>query len=101
MAKVDRLAEKVKTHLEAEEPIAAALLGQCEVKRFGQNSIRAGVFVATDRRLVFYSKKLTGYDLESFPYASVSSLEMSKGLMGHSISFFASGNQVKMKWIQN
>jgi len=57
------------------------------------------VFVATDRRLVFFAKKLTGYDLESFPYDHISSIEMGKSMMGHHITLFASGNKVAMKWI--
>jgi hypothetical protein len=50
--------------------------------------------------LVFYAKKVGGYDLESFPYENLSSFEMSKGMMGHKMSFFASGNKVTMKWIK-
>jgi hypothetical protein len=55
--------------------------------------------LATDRRIVFYAKKLGGYELESFPYKSVSSIEQSKSITGHAISFFASGNRVNLKWI--
>ncbi|MCH8891637.1 MAG: PH domain-containing protein, partial [Myxococcales bacterium] len=47
----------------------------------------------------FYGKKLTGFDAEEIPYANISSLEMGKGFMGYFISFFASGNKIKMKWI--
>ena len=32
---------------------------------------------------------------------SISSIEMSKGLMGHKITFFASGNRATVKWIQD
>lgn len=42
-----------------------------------------------------------GYDLESFPYSNISSIEMSKELMGHVISFFSSNNKVSMKWIND
>ena len=65
----------------------------------GRDSVRNGIFIATDQRLLFYAKKLTGYDFESFPYANISSMEMGKNLMGHYISFFSSGNSCKMKWI--
>ena len=66
----------------------------------GRDSVRNGIFIATDQRLLFYAKKLTGYDFESFPYENISSMEMGKNLMGHYISFFASGNSCKMKWIK-
>lgn len=61
---------------------------------------REGICIATNQRLLFYAKKLTGFDLESVPYGNISSLEMGKGFMGHYINFFASGNSAKMKWIQ-
>ncbi len=65
----------------------------------GQDTDRDGIFIATDRRLLFYAKKLTGYDFEVLPYSNISSMEMGKNLMGHYISFFASGKSCKMKWI--
>jgi hypothetical protein len=65
----------------------------------GSDSVRNGIFIATEKRLVFYAKKMFGFDLESLPYSNISSIEMSKGFMGHSIAFFASGNSAKMKWI--
>lgn len=65
----------------------------------GANTLRNGIFVATDRRILFYGKRTFGYDLESFTYKNISSIEMSKKFTGHSISFFASGNKVSMKMI--
>jgi hypothetical protein len=99
MAKLDKLVEQAREHLEPGEEMVAAIKGTYETKRMGKDSVRSGSFLATDRRLVFYGKKLGGYDLESFPYSHISSFEMSKGMMGHKMSFFASGNHVQMKWI--
>lgn len=53
--------------------------------------------LATDQRVVFYAKKLGGYDLESFSYGNISSFEQSKTMMGYQVSFFASGNKVRLK----
>ncbi|WP_068434168.1 PH domain-containing protein [Piscicoccus intestinalis] len=99
MAKLDKLVAQAQDHLEPGETVRAAVQGQYEVKIMGSDTVRAGVLIATDRRLVFYAKKLTGYDLESFPYRSISSFEQSKNMMGHAVTFFASGNRVHMKWI--
>lgn len=99
MAKLDKLLEQAKEHFEPGEEVVAAIQGTYETKIAGQDSIRKGSFIATDQRLVFYAKKLTGYDLEVFPYENISSIEMGKGMMGHHISLFASGNNVRMKWI--
>lgn len=99
MAKLDKLVGQAKDHLEQGETVRAAVQGQYEVKIMGTDTVRTGVLIATDRRLVFYAKKLGGYDLESFPYRSISSFEQSKNMMGHAVTFFASGNRVHMKWI--
>lgn len=101
MAKIDKLLEQAKVHLDPGEQVATAVQGTYEAKVLGSDSVRTGILVATDRRIVFYAKKLGGYDLESFLYANVSSFEQSKGMMGHSISFFASGNKVSVKWIND
>ena len=101
MAKTDKLVDQAKDHLEQGEAIDAVVQGTYEVKIMGSDSVRTGIFLATDRRLVFFAKKLTGYDLESFGYNNISSFEQSKNMMGHSFSFFASGNRVHMKWIKS
>lgn len=100
MAKLDKLTEQAQAHLEAGESIAAAVQGTYETKIMGSDSVRTGSLIATDRRVVFYAKKLGGYELESFPYGNISSFEQGKNMMGHSVTFFASGNKVHMKWIK-
>ena len=91
MAKIDRLLERAKEHFDEGEQPLQTVLGAYETKVMGSDSVRNGIFIATDQRLLFYAKKLTGFDLEAFPYANISSMEMGKNLMGHYISFFASG----------
>lgn len=99
--KMKKLIEHSKAHLDPDEEILHSVLGAYETEILGNDTVRNGVFLATNKRLVFYAKKLTGYELESFPYENISSFEASKGLMGHALSFFASGNKVKMKWIND
>lgn len=101
MAKIDKLIESARPHLESSETIIATVMGTYEAKMLGKTTIRNGVFLATDRRLVFYAKKLTGYDMEVFPYSSISSMETGKDFLGERIAFFASGNKVSMKWIND
>lgn len=91
----------VKEHLNNGETIHSSVYGVYEIKLMGNDSFRHGIFIATEERLVFFAKKLFGYDLESFPFKNISSIEKSKGFMGHSISIFASGNNAKMKWIND
>lgn len=101
MAKIDRLTEKAKEHLNPNENIEAIVMGAYETEILGGDSVRNGIFIATNKRLVFYAKKLMGYELEDFPLSNISSIESGKNMMGHTISFFASGNKVKMKWIND
>jgi hypothetical protein len=100
VAKLDKLTEQAKAHLEPGEEIRAAIQGTYETKIMGSDSVRTGSLIATDRRLVFYAKKLGGYELESFPYGNISSFEQGKNMLGHNVTFFASGNKVHMKWIK-
>lgn len=100
MANLDKLIEKAKEHFEPNENVIAAVLGAYETKIMGQDSQRNGILIASNKRLLFYAKKLTGFDLEVFPYSTISSIEMSKRLMGHKITIYASGNKATVKWIQ-
>lgn len=101
MAKEEKLLGGLAGHLEDGETPQAWCVGAYETKVMGQESVRTGVLAATDRRLVFFAKKLTGFDFESFPFANVTSFEQSKGMMGGKIQFIASGNTVSMKWIKD
>jgi hypothetical protein len=99
MAKLDKLLDQAREHMDEGEEVLAAVKGSYEVKRMGSDSARAGILAATDHRLIFYAKKMGGYDFEVFPYDHISSIESGKGMMGHHVKFFASGNEVKLKWI--
>lgn len=99
MAKMEKVLERAREHLERDETVQAAVMGAYETKILGEDSARTGVFIATERRLIFYATKMFGFDLEAFPYENVSSIEMSKGFAGHSITIFASGNKATIKWI--
>lgn len=99
MAGLEKNLKHLREHLDPGEVVEASVLGAYETKIMGNDSVRNGVIAATNRRVVFFAKKLAGYDLESFPYENISSFEMGKGMMGHTIAFHASGNSGKMKWI--
>ncbi|MFA6071557.1 MAG: PH domain-containing protein [Janthinobacterium sp.] len=99
MAKIDKLANSAKAHLEPDESVLSVVMGAYETKLMNRDTVINGVFIATEKRLVFYGSKLFGYNMEVFPYSNISSIEISKGMMGHAIAFFASGNKVGMKWI--
>jgi len=100
MASYSKNLKKLTEHLSGSEKIYFSCYGAFETEIMGRKSLRNGIFVSTDERIIFYGKKLFGYDLESFPYEKISSIEVSKGLMGKKIKFMMSGNSASMKWIQ-
>ncbi|WP_314578569.1 PH domain-containing protein [Enterococcus gilvus] len=97
--KIMKQVKPATEHLEPNEMIHEGVFGTYETKSLGNDTIKNGVFLATDKRLFFYGKRTFGFDSESFPYNSISSFEFSKKAMGYKISFYASGNKVDMKWI--
>ena len=99
MARIDRLLKKAQPHFDEGERALQTVLGVYETTRMGQDTVRTGILVATNQRLLFYAKKLMGYEFESYPYTNISSIEMGKNLAGQHISFFATGNDVTLKWI--
>lgn len=75
-------------------------MGAYDTKLLGSDTIRIGIFIATEKRVVFFAKRMfAGFDLESFPYSNISSLEAGKDLLGQKLTFHSSGNSVNMKWI--
>ncbi len=101
MANAKKNLEELKNHIQQDEEIESHIFGTYETKILGKESVRNGVLVATGKRIIFYAKKMFGYDMEVFPYSNISSIEVGKELMGHKISFFASGNKVTVKWINS
>ena len=98
MASLDKLTARVSEHLDPGETILASVLGTYE-RKSATGSVHSGALFATDRRLVFYAKRVGGHDLESFPYAHLASFESGKSLMGPHVKFVSSGNEVEVKWI--
>jgi hypothetical protein len=96
MAKADKVMEQAQTHLAEGESVLGLVHGTCEM---GRDSVRKCIVIATETRLVFYARKPGGFELESFPYEMISSVEHSKTTLGHSFSFFTSGHKVSLKWV--
>ena len=97
--KPHKLLVRVRDHLYQGERVLVSLMAAYETKRLGTETVRKGIVVATDRRIVFYAKRLTGYDLKHFPYEAISSIESGRRAMGNYINLIVSGNEINMKWI--
>lgn len=102
MAKKDKNIQAViDTVLNENEEILSSIFGAYETVSLRKETIKSGVLVATNERVIFYGKRITGYDLENFQYDKISSFELSKKIMGNVVTFYASGNKVKLKWIND
>lgn len=101
MAKKEKLLKLAQEHLDVGEEVVHSVMGVYETEFLKSDMTHNGIFIATNQRLVFYGKRLTGYDLEFYPYNTISSIETGKKMLGYYLSFFASGNKVNMKWIQD
>lgn len=89
----------VEQHLGSSEQILVHLKGTYETTFGGKKLLRKGYLVATDKRLVFYGKKLFGYHMESIMYPKVASIEHSRSMMGPYVTVYTSGNVAELKWI--
>jgi hypothetical protein len=83
------------------ESMQAAVAGAYDSKLAGNDTVRDCVLVATETRVLFFALRLGGYDHESFPYSNISSIDASKGMMGHKITLYASSNTVNIKWVND
>ena len=63
----------------------------------GQYDGKTGLVVVTDRRVLFTEQGLMRARLEDFPYDKISSVQTSSGMVGGSITIYASGNKAEIK----
>lgn len=102
MANKNKNLELIKSSfLQENEKIIYAIIGAYETKSLGADTVKNGVLAATNERIIFCAKRLSGYDSEIFHYDKISTFELSKKLMGNTISFYLSGNNVSIKWIND
>jgi hypothetical protein len=95
-----KLMEGVGQHLEAGETVQCMVDGAYEVDAAQRDAVRNGVVLATDRRVLFVAlTAFEGHVVQSYAYEQIASFEQSRGMMGGSVSFTASGSRVTVKWI--
>lgn len=99
MANFEKNLTGLREHLGSSEEIIASVFGSYETKIMGQDGVRSGVFAVTGDRVVFYAKKIGGYDFQSFPYEGISSIDASKSMLGHKITVHTAGSRIEIKHI--
>jgi hypothetical protein len=91
--------EALKSHLDQGEDVLVSCYGAYDTKSLGSKTVKNGVLVATSKRVIQFGKRLSGFNLETFPLEKITAIEVSKGFMGKRIVIKMSGNESEMKWI--
>lgn len=94
-----KLLVRARQHFHDGETVSASLLGAFETKLAGNDTVRHGILIATDRRIVFYAKRAFGYDFKQFPYKAITSIEAGHRMMGDYLSLYVSNNEITVKWL--
>ena len=92
----NKKAERAKKHLQPGEEVLYWTAGVCESTLMGHATKRNGIILATRIRVVIVIEKMFGFELEEYPYHTLSSIENSKGLLGYSLTLIASANRTKI-----
>jgi hypothetical protein len=81
------------------EQVIDATTGMIPVHRMGKDTHRNGAVLVTDRRIVLFSKKLGGYDLQDFAFGLLSSVEHKKGMTAGNLTLSAAGSKSHVRGI--
>jgi hypothetical protein len=93
----DKLVEQAQPALTAGEQVIDATTGMIQVRRMGNDTARNGVVLVTDRRVVLFTKKLGGYDMQDFAYGLLSSVDHKRGMMYGELDLAAAGDRSHVK----
>jgi hypothetical protein len=93
----DKLVAEAQPALTPGEEVLDATTGFIPVRRMGTDTHRNGVVLVTDRRVVLYTKKTGGYEMQDFAYGLLSSVDHKRGMMYGSLDLAAAGDRSHVK----
>ncbi len=73
--------------------------GMVQVRRMGSDAKRSGTVAVTDRRVILFTKKLGGYDVQDFAFGLLTSLDHKKGFQFGNLDLAASGDRARVTMI--
>jgi hypothetical protein len=82
------------------EQVIDATTGVAEVRRMGTSSKRRATILITDRRVIIFSKKLGGYDVQDYAYGLLTGVDHKKGLTAGHINLRAAGDTANVQQVQ-
>jgi hypothetical protein len=92
---IDRASEV----LQANEEVLDVTTGLIEVTRMGEKTSRNGAVLVTDRRVILYTKKLGGYEMNDHVYGLLTALDYKKGMMFGSVTLSAAGDRTHVSQV--
>jgi hypothetical protein len=90
---------KAKHVLTEGESILDVTTGMGAVKRMGNETKRSGALLVTDKRVIFFTKKLGGYEMSDHVYSLLTGVDYKKGMMSCNINLSASGDHYHISMI--
>jgi hypothetical protein len=97
--RVSKLVADARQALTSDEEVLDATSGMIHVRRMGNNTERTGAVIVTNRRVVLFTKKLGGYDVQDFVYGLLSSVDHKKGVMFGNLNLAAAGDRSHVSMI--
>lgn len=97
MASTARQLSLAKQHVETSETVYFSVSGGFELVRGAKRTFRTGVVMATEQRVIFYERNMVGSSMGSFPWESITSVEMSGN--GEAFTLRTEQGEVSVKWV--
>jgi len=94
------LLEAAQQHLNLEK-VKYHLKGLYKSEMLGFDKHREAVFIVTDKQVFLYCQKFVGFESESIPFSTITSVEVGKGFTGHKVKIISINNTVELIYIRS
>jgi hypothetical protein len=82
------------------EEVLDVTTGMAHVKRMGSNTKRRASILVTDRRVLVFSKKMGGYDVQDYAYGLLTGVDYKKGMTSGHIDLRAAGDSANVQQVR-
>jgi Bacterial PH domain/Short C-terminal domain len=90
---------KAQQVLLGDERVLDGATGLIQVRRMGSETARSGVVLATDRRVILFTTKIGGYDVQDFAYGLLTGVDHKKGIVFGDLHLNAAGDRAHVKQV--
>lgn len=97
MASTARQLLLAKQQVATSETVYFSVSGGFELVRDEKRTFRTGVVMATDQRVIFYERNMVGSSMGSFPWESITEVDMTGD--GAAFTLRTHQGEVSVKWV--